>query len=404
MQKAYTVAQINQYIKNMFSQDYLLNAVSVKGEVSNCTYHPSGHIYFKLKDKQSVLSCIMFAGNRAKGLSFPLQEGMQVVVSGNVDAYERDGKYQLYAKSIVEDGLGELYVRFEMLKRELEERGMFAAEYKKPIPKTVKRLGVVTASTGAAIRDIISISKARNPYIEIILYPALVQGADAAPSIVKGIKMLEAIGVDAMIVGRGGGSMEDLWAFNEEMVAQAIFDCEVPIISAVGHETDTTIADFVADVRAETPSAAAQMAVCDMGVLEESIQEFKSTLCRQMMAAVDKERNRAELLKIKLEKQSPANKIREQRFYTIQQEEILRKQMLSILKDNKYRLGILVGRLEGVSPLAKLSQGYSYTVDSNGNNINSIEQVKINDSIDIYVKDGTVQATVAGTSKVTFLR
>lgn len=404
MQKAYTVAQINQYIKNMFSQDYLLNAVSVKGEVSNCTYHPSGHIYFKLKDKQSVLFCIMFAGNRAKGLSFPLQEGMQVVVSGNVDAYERDGKYQLYAKSIVEDGLGELYVRFEMLKRELEERGMFAAEYKKPIPKTVKRLGVVTASTGAAIRDIISISKARNPYIEIILYPALVQGADAAPSIVKGIKMLEAIGVDAMIVGRGGGSMEDLWAFNEEMVAQAIFDCEVPIISAVGHETDTTIADFVADVRAETPSAAAQMAVCDMGVLEESIQEFKSTLCRQMMAAVDKERNRTELLKIKLEKQSPANKIREQRFYTIQQEEILRKQMLSILKDNKYRLGILAGRLEGVSPLAKLSQGYSYTVDSNGNNINSIEQVKINDSIDIYVKDGTVQATVAGTSKVTFLR
>lgn len=404
MQKAYTVAQINQYIKNMFSQDYLLNAVSVKGEVSNCTYHPSGHIYFKLKDKQSVLSCIMFAGNRAKGLSFPLQEGMQVVVSGNVDAYERDGKYQLYAKSIVEDGLGELYVRFEMLKRELEERGMFAAEYKKPIPKTVKRLGVVTASTGAAIRDIISISKARNPYIEIILYPALVQGADAAPSIVKGIKMLEAIGVDAIIVGRGGGSMEDLWAFNEEMVAQAIFDCEVPIISAVGHETDTTIADFVADVRAETPSAAAQMAVCDMGVLEESIQEFKSTLCRQMMAAVDKERDRAELLKIKLEKQSPANKIREQRFYTIQQEEILRKQMLSILKDNKYRLGILAGRLEGVSPLAKLSQGYSYTVDSNGNNINSIEQVKINDSIDIYVKDGTVQATVAGTSKVTFLR
>ena len=261
MQKAYTVAQINSYIKNMFSQDYLLSSVSVKGEVSNCKYHASGHIYFTLKDKSSVLACVMFAGNRTKGLSFPLKEGMQVIVSGNVDIYERDGKYQMYAKKITQDGIGALYEKFEQLKRELEERGMFAPEYKKPIPAFVKRLGVVTAPNGAAIRDIISIAKARNPYIEIILYPALVQGEGAINSIVKGIKMLEMIGVDAMIVGRGGGSLEDLWAFNEEAVAQAIFDCDVPIISAVGHETDTTIADFVADVRAETPSAGAQIAV-----------------------------------------------------------------------------------------------------------------------------------------------
>ena len=297
LQKAYTVAQINSYIKNMFSQDYLLNSVSVAGEVSNCTYHSSGHIYFTLKDKLSVLACVMFAGNRTKGLSFPLKEGMQVIVTGNVDIYERDGKYQLYAKRIVHDGIGQLYERYEQLKTELEERGMFSPEYKQPIPRYVKRLGVVTAPTGAAIRDIISISKSRNPYIEIILYPALVQGEGAAPSIVQGMQMLEAVGVDAMIVGRGGGSLEDLWAFNEEAVARAIFDCSVPIISAVGHETDTTIADFVADVRAETPSAAAQIAVCEIGRILDNIEDCRQELYRSMMDITDRARNQSELLK-----------------------------------------------------------------------------------------------------------
>lgn len=402
MQRAYSVAEINGYIKNMFAQDYLLNSVSVKGEISNCTYHSSGHIYFTLKDKQSVLACVMFAGNRARGLSFALKEGMQIIVSGNIDTYERDGKYQLYAKKITQDGLGELYERFELLKQTLEERGMFAKEYKKPIPTFVKRLGVVTAPTGAAVRDIISISKTRNPYIEIILYPALVQGADAAPSIVQGIRMLEAIGVDAMIVGRGGGSIEDLWAFNEEIVAQAIFDCSIPIISAVGHETDTTIADYVADVRAETPSAAAQIAVCEMSRIEDYLEGYKDTLYRDMSRAIERSRQEIRMSKLKLEKLSPANKIRDKRFLTMQLEEQLKKHMQAVLEEKKYRLGLAAGRLNGVSPLEKLGQGYSYTVDARGNNIKNVGSVKEGDSLTIYVTDGKVDATVVSSQKLEY--
>lgn len=402
MQKAYTVAEINGYIKNMFSQDYLLNSVSVKGEVSNCTYHSSGHIYFTLKDKQSVLACVMFAGNRARGLSFALKEGMQIIVSGNVDTYERDGKYQLYAKKITQDGLGELYERFELLKQTLEERGLFSKEYKKPIPPFVKRLGVVTAPTGAAVRDIISISKTRNPYIEIILYPALVQGADAAPSIVQGIRMLEAIGVDAMIVGRGGGSIEDLWAFNEEIVAQAIFDCSVPIISAVGHETDTTIADFVADVRAETPSAAAQIAVCEMCRIEDMIEGYKEELVRNMSRSLEKSRHEVKIARLRIERVSPENKIKEKRYFAMQMEDKLKKYMKTALEEKKYKLGIAASRLNGVSPLEKLGQGYSYAVKDDGSNVRSVSQIKPGDSMTLYVADGKVDTTVVSSERLEY--
>ncbi len=383
----------------MFSQDYLLNAVSVKGEISNCKYHASGHIYFTLKDKSSVLACVMFAGNRTKGLSFPLKEGMQVIVSGNIDIYERDGKYQLYARNITQDGIGELYEKFERLKNELSQRGMFDPMYKKPIPALVKRLGVVTAPNGAAIRDIISISKARNPYIEIILYPALVQGEGAVNSIVKGIKMLEMIGVDAMIVGRGGGSLEDLWAFNEEAVAQAIFDCDVPIISAVGHETDTTIADFVADVRAETPSAAAQIAVCQIKNVTESIEELKRRLYKNISVSIESNRNRVELKKSNLLRLSPKRQIADRRFRLMQDEEHLKKSMLDIISMKRHELMIRSERLNGVSPLEKLKQGYSYAVDANSKNINSIERVNTGDSFDLYVTDGIISAAVTKKEK-----
>ena len=229
IRNVYTVSQVNAYIKNMFTQDYMLQAVLVKGEVSNCKYHSSGHIYFTLKDLKGTMNCVMFAGNR-QGLKFRLMEGQQVIVGGTVDVYERDGKYQLYARQIVPDGAGLLYEKFEQLKRELEEQGMFAQEYKQPIPKYIRTLGVVTADTGAAVRDIIQITRRRNPYVQIILYPAIVQGDAAAQSIVNGIRALELRKVDVMIVGRGGGSMEDLWAFNERSVAQAVFDCSIPII------------------------------------------------------------------------------------------------------------------------------------------------------------------------------
>ena len=263
MKNIYTVKQVNSYIKNMFAQDFMLSRIYVKGEISNCKYHTSGHIYFSLKDESGTIACVMFAGSRA-GLSFRLQEGQQLIVLGSVSVYERDGRYQLYAREIVRDGVGALYERFEALKKELSEMGMFAPEYKRPIPRYVRTVGIVTAPTGAAVRDIINIAGRRNPYVQLILYPAQVQGDGAAQSVAKGIRALEKKQVDVIIVGRGGGSIEDLWAFNEETVARAVFDCTVPVISAVGHETDTTIADFAADLRAPTPSAAAELAVYDI--------------------------------------------------------------------------------------------------------------------------------------------
>ena len=285
MQNVYTVGQVNSYIKNMFVQDFLLQDLSVKGEVSNCKYHSSGHIYFTLKDGKGTISCVMFAGNRS-GLLFKMAEGMQVIVRGCIDVYERDGKYQMYARQITRDGTGELYERFEQLKQKLSELGMFASEYKRPVPRFIRTLGVVTAPTGAAVRDIINIATRRNPYVQIILYPAIVQGDAAVESIVKGIHALEEAQVDVIIAGRGGGSIEDLWAFNEERVAQAIFDCSIPVISAVGHETDTTIADYVADLRAPTPSAAAELAVCDISLVFRQMEGIKAALNRQMSGRI----------------------------------------------------------------------------------------------------------------------
>ena len=308
MQNIYTVGQINSYIKNMFAQDFLLQELSVKGEVSNCKYHSSGHIYFTLKDGKGTISCVMFAGNRS-GLAFRMTEGMQVIVNGTIDVYERDGKYQLYAKKIRQDGAGELYERFERLKQDLLERGMFAPEYKKPIPRFVKNVGVVTAPTGAAVRDIINIATRRNPFVQIILYPAIVQGEAAPESIIKGIQALEQKQVDVIIVGRGGGSIEDLWAFNEEKVAQAVFDCSIPIISAVGHETDTTIIDYVADLRAPTPSAAAELAVYDVEIFSEQLERYRSALKRHMQGAIALGRARISTLDVRLKTNSPMGRI-----------------------------------------------------------------------------------------------
>ena len=283
MKNVYTVAQVNTYVKNMFSQDYLLNRIYVRGEVSNCKYHGSGHIYFSLKDESGSISCVMFAGWR-KGLAFPMRDGQRVIVLGSVSVYERSGSYQLYAKEIIPDGTGRLYEEYERLRRELEEMGMFAQEYKQPIPFYVKRLGIVTAPTGAAVQDIRNVALRRNPYVQLILYPAQVQGEGAADSIVRGIEALDRLGVDVLIVGRGGGSIEDLWAFNEEKVARAIFNCQTPVISAVGHETDTTIADFAADLRAPTPSAAAELAVTDMRGLLTRMQTYQRSFSRSLIS------------------------------------------------------------------------------------------------------------------------
>ena len=399
MQNVYSVAQVNTYIKNMFSQDYMLRSIMVRGEVSNCKYHSFGHIYFTLKDKLGVISCVMFAGNRG-GLSFPLKEGMQIVVSGNVDVYERDGKYQLYAKKITLDGVGQLYERFEALKKELEERGLFAAEYKQTIPPYIKTLGVVTAKTGAAVRDIINIAKRRNPYVQIIVYPAIVQGEYAAQSIVNGIHALENLGVDLMIVGRGGGSIEDLWAYNEEIVAQAVFDCSVPIISAVGHETDTTIIDYVADLRAPTPSAAAELAVADITLLEEQLAGMREHLNVCMTRILEHERMHLSHEMMRLKRFSPQSKIQSMRFATVRAQEQLQNAMENILQGYHRRLAVYIERLKGVSPLDKLNQGFSYVADAHGKTVNDVEKTAIGDQLTVHVKNGKLKARVEEIIKV----
>ncbi len=391
MRNVYTVTQVNSYIKNMFTQDFMMQSLFVKGEVSNCKYHSSGHIYFTLKDEKGTISCVMFAGNRS-GLAFRMKEGQQVVVGGTVDVYERDGKYQLYARQIVLDGAGLLYERYERLKEELEERGMFDHCYKQPIPRYIEKLGVVTAATGAAVRDIINIAGRRNPYVQIVLYPAIVQGEQAVPSIVRGIRTLERFGVDVMIVGRGGGSIEDLWAFNEEAVAQAIFDCSVPIISAVGHETDTTIADYVADLRAPTPSAAAELAVYEYRQFEEMLREYEYTMERLFKNKLDMYRGRLENLGLKLKYLSPAGQIREKRTYALKLEERIEKAMEDALTAKRHRLEVFIERLKGLSPLDKLKQGFSYVSDEEGRTVASIRRVETGKILKVHVRDGIIRA------------
>lgn len=398
MKNIFSVGQINRYVKNMFTQDFILQKIYVKGEVSNCKYHTSGHIYFSLKDETGVLSCVMFAGHR-RGLAFRMKDGDRVVVGGAVDVYERDGRYQLYAKEISLGGAGALYERFLALKTELEEMGMFAQEYKQPIPAFIHRLGVVTAPTGAAVQDIRNISLRRDPYLQIILYPALVQGEGAADSIVRGIHMLDQAEVDVIIVGRGGGSIEDLWAFNEEKVARAIFECRTPIISAVGHETDFTIADFVADLRAPTPSAAAELAVADFRQILQNIAGLRDRMQKAMQRRA--ELGRAQLMQYQMRFQylNPEAKLRDNRQRLADLDELLRRAMKNRIAEERHMLGIYLERYRGLSPLYKLNQGYSFVSDREGNGIISTKQVHSGDLLEISVTDGVIEAEVRSSRK-----
>ena len=398
MKNIFSVGQINRYVKNMFTQDFILQKIYVKGEVSNCKYHTSGHIYFSLKDETGVLSCVMFAGHR-RGLAFRMKDGDRVVVGGAVDVYERDGRYQLYAKEISLEGAGALYERFLALKTELEEMGMFAQEYKQTIPAFIHRLGVVTAPTGAAVQDIRNISLRRDPYLQIILYPALVQGEGAADSIVRGIHMLDQAEVDVIIVGRGGGSIEDLWAFNEEKVARAIFECRTPIISAVGHETDFTIADFVADLRAPTPSAAAELAVADFRQILQNIAGLRDRMQKAMQRRA--ELGRAQLMQYQMRFQylNPEAKLRDNRQRLADLDELLRRAMKNRIAEERHMLGIYLERYRGLSPLYKLNQGYSFVSDREGNGIISTKQVHSGDLLEISVTDGVIEAEVRSSRK-----
>lgn len=393
MSGVYSVSQVNAYIKNMFVQDFMLNRIAVRGEVSNCKYHRSGHVYFTLKDEGGAMSCVMFAGSR-RGLAFAMKDGDRVVVRGSVDVYERDGRYQLYAREISLEGAGLLYERFLALKAELEEMGMFASEYKQPVPAYVKRLGIVTAPTGAAVRDIQNIALRRNPFVQLILYPALVQGEGAKESIVRGIETLDRLGLDVIIVGRGGGSIEDLWAFNEECVARAIFNCRTPVISAVGHETDTTIADFVADLRAPTPSAAAELAVADIRSVLDRLETYR----RRLQGAAERNtgiwRERLSARRTRWNYLSPENQIRDRRQRLLELESRLQDGFRQNLEESRHRLQLLIQRMEALSPLKRLNQGFSYVEDADGHAVTATGQVRPGDRLVIRVTDGSIRSTV----------
>lgn len=393
MASIYSVRQVNAYIKNMFTQDFVLNKMKIKGEVSNCKYHTSGHIYFTLKDETSTLACVMFYKNRS-GLNFHLQEGQKVICSGMINVYERDGRYQLYVNQVEQDGAGDLYQRFQELKLRLEEMGMFAEQYKQPIPRYAKSIGIVTAATGAAIHDIIQIATRRNPYVQLYLQPALVQGDGAAESIVHGIQVLDRMNLDCMIVGRGGGSIEDLWAFNEEIVARAIFECETPIISAVGHEVDVTIADFVADLRAPTPSAAAELAVFDYRLLDGVLEEIKQRMELSINQRLQLEKHRLEKELLRLRLLHPGNQLLQKKQCLSKLQGKLQRSMEYYLEKNRHRLELIGKRLQGASPLNKLTGGYAYLSDQEGDPIESIDQIQIGETIFLRLKDGRVQTSV----------
>ena len=393
MKNVYSVGQVNTYIKNMFAQDFMLQRISVKGEVSNCKYHTSGHIYFTIKDAAGTLNAVMFAGSR-KGLKFQMKEGDQVVVTGSVEVYERDGKYQIYAREIELDGAGNLYQKFEALKQELEEMGMFAAEYKQPIPPYAMKIGVVTAPTGAAVQDIRNISARRNPFVQLILYPALVQGDGAVESIVNGIHALDALGVDVMIVGRGGGSIEDLWAFNEEELVRVVAACTKPIISAVGHETDTTLTDYAADMRAPTPSAAAELAVYSYRDLTMELRESARQLQQSIYHLIKLKKILLTRYEMALSHSSPQDQIRQRRLYLADSEERLKRLLEQKLTSAKHQMALYAEELKGLSPLYKLQGGYAYVADDAGNNIKSIDQLKKGQRLTLTLKDGQADVVV----------
>ena len=388
---AVTVTQLNKYIKDRFDEDENLNAILVKGEISNFKNHYTGHLYFTLKDENSLIKCIMFK-SYAERLAFKPKDGMKVMVFGSVSVFERDGVYQIYAKSMLEDGMGDLHEQFEKLKAKLEQEGLFNETNKKPIPLYPKVIGVLTSQTGAVIRDIINVSTRRNPNVYIRLLPVPVQGPGAAEIIAEKIKIMNQLKLaDVLIIGRGGGSLEDLWPFNEEVVARAIYESEIPIISAVGHETDFTIADFVADLRAPTPSAAAELAVPDVYELKQKIENHKNR-CRMSL------KKQIELMRLRYEKSlksrvftDPLRKIRDMDISLDSYVQRLESKIRNIQKDNQTKYIELVTKLDTLSPLKTLTRGYCLT-EKEGKIVKSVKDLKNGDEVKLRFFDGEKNA------------
>ena len=391
MAGVYTVTQINSYIKNMFRQDFVLNRIQIKGEISNCKYHTSGHIYFTLKDSGGTIAVVMFASYASK-LDIKLENGMSVVVDRRIDIYERDFRYQLYAVNITESGMGDLYKKFEQLKQQYDDMGYFDSSYKRPIPRFARKIGIVTASTGAAIHDIMNISHRRNPYVSLYLYPALVQGEYAKYSIAKGIAVLDKFGVDCIIVGRGGGSLEDLWAFNEENVARAIYEAKTPIISGTGHEVDTTIADYAADLRAATPTAACELAVPDITEVMEGIANREYTMAALLKQIIRRYQMKLQKYQITIANYDPRFQLQEQKMRLSELEEQIQQVMKNKMTGYKHKLELYAKELHGLSPTAKLINGFGYLEDQNGEPVTSVHKVKEGDQISLTISDGTILA------------
>ena len=390
---AVTVTQLNKYIKDRFDEDENLNAILVKGEISNFKNHYTGHLYFTLKDENSLIKCIMFK-SYAERLAFKPKDGMKVMVFGAVSVFERDGVYQIYAKSMLEDGMGDLHEQFEQLKAKLEKEGLFDELHKKPIPLYPKVVGVLTSQTGAVIKDIINVSTRRNPNVYIRLLPVPVQGEGAGIKIANAIRLMnEKKLADVIIVARGGGSLEDLWPFNEEVVARAIYDSELPVISAVGHETDFTIADFVADLRAPTPSAAAELAVADVEDLQYTINLYQRRLKMSL-------KRKTELMRLRYEKvmnsrayKEPYQRINDYYLKIDKYMKSIENSSIKKLKDCKLEAAKIITRLDTLSPLKTLTRGYCLT-ESEGKVITKAEDLKSGMEVDLRFQDGNAKAKV----------
>lgn len=393
MSRAVTVSQINRYIANLFKQDYTLSGIQVKGEISGCKYHYSGHIYFTLKDAGAAISCVMFSTQR-RGLGFTLEDGQSVIVTGRISVFERDGRYQLYAQSIVQDGVGRLYEEYEKLKKRLLSEGLFDEQRKKPIPKFGSRIGVVTAETGAVIQDICNVTYRRNPYVQLYLYPAKVQGEGAAQTVIDGIRYFEKTDVDTIIIGRGGGSVEDLWCFNDEALARVIADCSKPVISAVGHETDTTISDYAADMRAPTPSAAAELAVYSWREMEIALREYQYDLKQSMDHTLKVRKLELQKYMVLLQHVSPEDVLQQKRLYLAECQDRIHGLMEKQLVETKHRLALYAEEMKGLSPLQKLQSGYTYTADEQGGHIDSVEQLQQGQHLTLTFADGQAGVTV----------
>ncbi|QAT61763.1 MULTISPECIES: exodeoxyribonuclease VII large subunit [Tissierellales] len=397
--KPLKVSEINFYIKRLFQGDPILCNVCVEGEISNFKHHYSGHMYFSLKDESGKLKCVMFK-NDNQSLNFSLEDGMKVIALGYISVYERDGDYQLYVRNIKKNGIGELYEAFENLKLKLEKEGLFNIENKKAIPAFPKKIGIVTSSTGAAIKDILNVIKRRFPIADIIIYPSLVQGENAASNVIEGLKYLDSRNdIDLIIMGRGGGSYEELFSFNDENLARIIYNLNTPVISAVGHERDFTIADFVSDLRAPTPSAGAELAVPKLSLLKEDLENSYKSLKSNFLSVMKGNFVQMEYMGKRLKNSNPANVINDDKQYLDGIFKHLNILFTAKYKEEKNKLDLYKHKLNVLSPLSSIKRGYGVIYDDKGMVVKSVEEIKVGDNFNVLLKDGMIKGKVAKIQK-----